>query len=115
MFQKKIREVFFASLRLPKNLSKTLKYIHKIEKIWPKRVTFSSDIPRPEISYAMKELEKRGWIGKEKLKKLRKTQSLQLYTLKNNKKNSEEDQYNVYVYDMIRYPPKCDPPENKNT
>jgi predicted transcriptional regulator len=106
---------FFASSRLPKNLLKTLKYIHKIEKIRPKSVTFFSDIAQPEISFAMKELEKRGWIGKGKLKKLRKSQSLEIYTLKNNKQNSKDNQYNVFVYDMIRYPPKCNPPENKNT
>jgi len=59
----------FSSLGMPKNLAKTLLYIYQVDECRSADVEHAADLRQPEVSIAMQELRRRGWIKKRDLKK----------------------------------------------
>ena len=59
----------FTELGMPKNLAKTLLYIYQVDECRSVDVERGADLRQPEVSVAMQELRKRGWIKKRDLKK----------------------------------------------
>ena len=96
----------FNDLGLPSNLAKTMMYISDVEECCSEDIESSIDLQQPEVSVAMQELRKRGWISKKKLKN--KHRYTKFFKLKDMDEDYQE-QYNVFVYDMIRYSPNEKP------
>jgi len=59
----------FARLGMPKNLAKTLLCISQFDECKSADVEQGADLRQPEVSIAMQELRRRGWIKKRDLKK----------------------------------------------
>ncbi len=77
---KKIIEVF-SDLGMPKNLAKTLMYISQVEECRSAEIERGANLRQPEVSIAMQQLQKKGWIGKRDLKKKGKGRPVHLYKL----------------------------------
>jgi predicted transcriptional regulator len=58
----------FTDLGMPKNLAKTLLYIYQVDECCSADVEQAADLRQPEVSIAVQELRKRGWINKRDLK-----------------------------------------------
>ena len=71
----------FADLGMPKNLAKTLLYISKTEECRSAEIEHQANLRQPEVSVAMHELQKKGWINKRDLKKKGKGRPVHLYSL----------------------------------
>jgi predicted transcriptional regulator len=71
----------FADLGMPKNLAKTLIYISQCEECRSAEVEQGADLRQPEVSVAMQELRKRGWVKKRDLKKKGKGRPVHVYQL----------------------------------
>jgi predicted transcriptional regulator len=71
----------FAELGMPKNLAKTLMYISKTEECRSAEIERQTKLRQPEVSVAMQELQKKGWINKRDLKKKGKGRPVHLYSL----------------------------------
>ena len=71
----------FTELGLPRNLAKTLTYISQVDECRSADVEHGARLRQPEVSVAMQELKKRGWIDKRDLKKEGKGRPIYLYTL----------------------------------
>ena len=74
----------FADLGMPKNLAKTLIYISRTEECRSAEIEHQANLRQPEVSVAMHELQKKGWINKRDLKKKGKGRPVHLYSLTNN-------------------------------
>lgn len=74
----------FADLGMPKNLAKTLMYISKSEECRSAEIERQAGLRQPEVSVAMQELQKKGWINKRDLKKKGKGRPIHLYSLNSN-------------------------------
>ena len=85
----------FTELGMPKNLAKTLIYLSKFDECRPTYVKRGPDLRQPEVITAMEELRKCGWV-------------------KNKVKDCDiENEYNVFVYDTIKYPPNSTPTDDR--
>ena len=74
----------FTELGMPRNLSKTLLYVCQVDECRSADVEQAADLRQPEVSIAMQELRRRGWIKKRNLKKKGKGRPVHLYkTTKN--------------------------------
>ena len=71
----------FAELGMPKNLAKTLMYISQVEECKSADVEQGADLRQPEVSVAMQEMRRRGWIKKRDLKKKGKGRPVHIYKL----------------------------------
>ncbi len=71
----------FAELGMPKNLAKTLMYISQVEECKSSEVEQGADLRQPEVSVAMQEMRRRGWIKKRDLKKKGKGRPVHIYKL----------------------------------
>ena len=71
----------FSDLGMPKNLAKTLIYISQVEGCRSAEIEREARLRQPEVSVAMHELQKRGWIEKRDLKKKGKGRPVHLYKL----------------------------------
>ena len=71
----------FADLGMPKNLAKTLLYISKTEECRSAEIEHQANLRQPEVSVAMHELQKKGWINKRDLKKKGKGRPVHIYSL----------------------------------
>jgi len=71
----------FSSLGMPKNLAKTLLYIYQVDECRSADVEHAADLRQPEVSIAMQELRRRGWIKKRDLKKKGKGRPVHVYKL----------------------------------
>ena len=71
----------FAELGMPKNLAKTLMYISQVPECKSSDVEQGADLRQPEVSVAMQEMRRRGWIKKRDLKKKGKGRPVHIYKL----------------------------------
>ena len=69
----------FTGLGMPKNLAKTLMYISQVDECKCADVEQSADLRQPEVSIAMQELRRRGWIKKRDLKGKGKGRPVHIY------------------------------------
>jgi len=69
----------FIKLGMPKNLAKTLLYISQFDECKCADVEQGADMRQPEVSIAMQELRRRGWIKKRDLKKEGKGRPVHIY------------------------------------
>ncbi len=58
----------FVELGMPKNIAKTLLYISQLDECKCADVEQGADMRQPEVSIAMQELLRRGWVKKRDLK-----------------------------------------------
>ncbi len=71
----------FAELGMPRNLAKTLMYISQIEECRSAEIERGADLRQPEVSVAMQELQKKGWIKRRDIKKKGKGRPVHIYKL----------------------------------
>jgi predicted transcriptional regulator len=69
----------FVHLGMPKNLAKTLLYISQFDECKCADVEKGADLRQPEVSIAMQELRRRGWVKKQDLKKKGKGRPVHIY------------------------------------
>ena len=72
----------FAELGMPRNLAKTLMYISQVEECRSAEIERGADLRQPEVSVAMQELQKKGWIKQRDIKKKGKGRPVHIYKLK---------------------------------
>jgi predicted transcriptional regulator len=77
---KKVIDVF-VDLGMPRNLAKTLIYISEADECRSAEIERNASLRQPEVSVAMQELQRRGWIKKRDLKKKGKGRPVHLYRL----------------------------------
>jgi predicted transcriptional regulator len=78
---KKVIDVF-VDLGMPRNLAKTLIYISESEECRSAEIERNASLRQPEVSVAMQELQRRGWVKKRDLKKKGKGRPVHLYKLR---------------------------------
>jgi predicted transcriptional regulator len=71
----------FSELGMPRNLAKTLMYISQVNECRSAEIERNARLRQPEVSVAMQELQRRGWIKKRDLKKKGKGRPVHLYKL----------------------------------
>jgi predicted transcriptional regulator len=71
----------FTELGMPKNLAKTLTYISQVDECRSAEIEHGANLRQPEVSVAMQELKKKGWIDKRDLKKEGKGRPIYIYKL----------------------------------
>ena len=69
----------FVHLGMPKNLAKTLLYVSQFDEYKCADVEQATDMRQPEVSIAMQELRRRGWVKKRELKKEGKGRPVHIY------------------------------------
>ena len=69
----------FTELRMPKNLAKTLIYISQVDECKFADVEQGADLRQPEVSIAMQELRRRGWVTKQDLNRKGKGRPVHIY------------------------------------
>jgi len=69
----------FTDLGMPKNLAKTLMYVSQFDECKCANVEQGADLRQPEVSIAMQELRRRGWVKKRDLKKKGKGRPVHIY------------------------------------
>ena len=69
----------FTELGMPKNLAKTLVYIYQVDECRSADVEQVADLRQPQVSVAMQELRRRGWIKKRDIKKKGKGRPVHIY------------------------------------
>ena len=69
----------FTELGMPKNLAKTLIYISQVDECKCADVEQAADLRQPEVSIAMQELQRRGWVKKRDLKGKGKGRPVHIY------------------------------------
>ena len=69
----------FIKLGMPKNLAKTLLCLSQFDECKCSDVEQGADLRQPEVSIAMQELRRRGWIKKRDLKKEGKGRPVHIY------------------------------------
>ena len=72
----------FTELGMPRNLAKTLMYISQTEECRSAEIEHGADLRQPEVSVAMQQLRKRGWISRRDLKKKGKGRPVHIYKLR---------------------------------
>ncbi len=77
---KKVIKVF-TELGMPRNLAKTLMYISGVEECRSSEIERNASLRQPEVSVAMQELQRRGWVQKRELKKKGKGRPVHIYKL----------------------------------
>lgn len=71
----------FQELGMQRNLAKTLMYISNVEECRSAEIERNASLRQPEVSVAMQELQRRGWIKKRDLKKKGKGRPVHIYKL----------------------------------
>ena len=71
----------FTELGMPKNLAKTLMYISKVDECRSSEIEHGANLRQPEVSIAMQQLQRKGWIEKHDLKKKGKGRPVHIYKL----------------------------------
>ncbi len=77
---KKIVNVF-TDLGMPKNLAKTLIYISHVDECRSSDIERGANLRQPEVSVAMQELSKKGWVSRSNKKKEGKGRPIYIYKL----------------------------------
>ena len=68
-----------AELGMPKNLAKTLIYISQVDECQCVDLEQGADLRQPEVSIALRELRKKGWVKKRDFKKKGKGRPVHIY------------------------------------
>jgi len=71
----------FTELGMPRNLAKTLMYISQVEECRSAEIEYGASLRQPEVSIAMQQLQKKGWVIKRDLKKKGKGRPVHIYKL----------------------------------
>ena len=71
----------FTELGMPRNLAKTLMYISQVDECRSAEIEHGADLRQPEVSVAMQQLQKKGWVSRRDLKKKGKGRPVHLYKL----------------------------------
>ena len=71
----------FTELGMPRNLAKTLIYISQVDECRSAEIEHGANLRQPEVSVAMQQLQRRGWISRRDLKKKGKGRPVHLYKL----------------------------------
>ena len=71
----------FTELGMPKNLVKTLMYISHVEDCRSGDIERGTDLLQPQVSVAVQELRRRGWVTKYDIKKKGKGRPVHHYRL----------------------------------
>jgi predicted transcriptional regulator len=71
----------FTELGMPRNLAKTLIYISQVDECRSAEIEHNANLRQPEVSVAVHQLDKRGWIEKRDLKKKGKGRPVHIYKL----------------------------------
>jgi len=58
----------FTNLGMPRNLAKTIMYLSQIDECRSVDIEQVADLRQPEVSVAMQELRRRGWVAKQDIK-----------------------------------------------
>jgi len=69
----------FTELGMPKNMAKTLLYLSQVPECKSTDIEQCANMRQPEVSKAMQELRKRGWIQKQDLKNKGKGRPVHIY------------------------------------
>ncbi|MCK4332751.1 MAG: ArsR family transcriptional regulator [Thermoplasmatales archaeon] len=69
----------FTELGMPKNMAKALLYLSQVPECKCSDIEHGVDLRQPELSIAMQELRKRGWVKKRDLKKKGKGRPVHIY------------------------------------
>jgi len=69
----------FTEIGMPKNLSKALMYISQVDECSSTDVEKGTNLRQPEVSLAMQELRRRGWVKRRELKKKGKGRPVHIY------------------------------------
>ncbi|HDM67408.1 MAG TPA: hypothetical protein ENG62_03380, partial [Thermoplasmatales archaeon] len=77
---KKIIDLF-ADLGVPRNLAKTLMYISQVDECRSSDIERGAGLRQPEVSIAMQELTRRGWVSRRNQKKEGKGRPIYIYKL----------------------------------
>ncbi len=77
---KKIINVF-TDLGMPKNLAKTLMYVSLVKECRSSDIERGANLRQPEVSVAMQELTRLGWVSKRNQKKEGKGRPIYIYRL----------------------------------
>ena len=70
----------FTEIGMPKFLSKALMYISQVDECSSTDVERGTNLRQPEVSLAMQELRRRGWVKKRDLKRKGKGRPVHIYT-----------------------------------
>jgi predicted transcriptional regulator len=71
--------LLFHKLGMPKNLAKTLLYISQFDECKCADIEQATDMRQPEVSIAMQELYRRGWVQKRDFKQKGKGRPVRIY------------------------------------
>ena len=71
----------FSELGMPKNIARTLMYIAQVDECRSSEIEQGANLRQPEVSIAMQELEKKGWVTKRYMKKEGKGRPVHIYKL----------------------------------
>ena len=74
----------FEDLGMPRNLAKTLMYIFQVDECTSSDVEHGADLRQPEVSIAIQEMRRKGWIKKREKKKDGKGRPIHLYKMNKN-------------------------------
>jgi predicted transcriptional regulator len=69
----------FEELGMPRNLAKTLLYVSQVDECRSVDIEYGADLRQPEVSVAIQELRRRGWVNKRDLKKKGKGRPVHIY------------------------------------
>jgi predicted transcriptional regulator len=71
----------FSDLGMPRNLAKTLMYISLVDECRSAEIEHGANLRQPEVSVAMQQLQKKGWVARRDLKKKGKGRPVHIYKL----------------------------------
>jgi predicted transcriptional regulator len=71
----------FSELGMPRNLAKTLMFISQVDECRSAEIEHGANLRQPEVSVAMQQLQKKGWVSRRDLKKKGKGRPVHLYKL----------------------------------
>jgi predicted transcriptional regulator len=71
----------FTELGMPRNLAKTLLYISQVDECRSAEIEHGAGLRQPEVSVAMQQLQRKGWIARRDLKKKGKGRPVHIYKL----------------------------------
>ena len=97
----------FSELGMPRNFAKTLMYVSQVEECRSSDIERGADLRQPEVSVAMQELTKLGWISKRNQKKEGKGRPIYIYRLESSIDNiilhlekEKKDQIQAIQHDL---------------
>jgi len=70
----------FTEIGMPRYLSKALMYVSQVDECSSTDVERGTNLRQPEVSIAMQELRRRGWVKKRDLKRKGKGRPVHMYT-----------------------------------